>query len=652
MKFCVYSAVFFAVLATASLAQTKPSIEAFATLPAADAPSLSPDGKHLALIQVLAGRPAATIWKLGETKPQLIIPFDDGFIVGAVWANDHRILVTINTNEKVYGEDVTPWLRTASIDIDTRQLIIMFSDKQDARDYNYSASTIIDRTPDDPDHVYMPLYFGAGTLGEFYNEPTNTVFRVDVNTGKSQFVERGGKDTRFWVMDGKGNVVARRDRSKDPLVDHILANTPGKDWHEIASTDATGGRGYSLWGLSEDGKSVVIKDDFTSTDTRGLATLALDDGKESELFVNPKYDVDGAISDPWSGRVIGAALTTHLSHPYYFSAPLQAMQKALDDYFPGNTVYAQTWDRARKKVVVLVDGPVTPPSYYLIDLESHAVQRLARAYPQLQESDLGQMRVYNYAARDGLEIPAYLTLPPGKAPKNLPVVILPHGGPMARDSMAFDWMRQFLANRGYAVLQPNFRGSAGYGIKFKEAGYGQWGLKMQDDVTDGVKKLIADGIADPKRICIVGASYGGYAALAGAAFTPELYACAASWAGVTDLHKMLKTDLHESGGTEKNNAWMSASARYVGQLNDTTLDAHSPALHVDKIKAPILLMHGEDDYTVRIDQSEEMENALRLAHKKVAFVRIPKETHYMQTTNSRLRWLTELEKFLKENIGD
>ena len=228
---------------------------------------------------------------------------------------------------------------------------------------------------------------------------------------------------------------------------------------------------------------------------------------------------------------------------------------------------------------------------------------------------------------------------------------MPHGGPMARDELRFDWMAQFLANRGYAVLQPNFRGSSGYGKKFQEAGYGEWGLKMQDDVTDGVQKLIADGIADPKRICIVGASYGGYAALAGAAFTPGLYACAAAWAPVTDLRLFLKTRSHDYGS---DSAMIASWEHFIGDRwsDSAKLDGASPAPNATKIKVPVLLMHGEADATVRIDQSETMEQALRNAGKKVTFVRIPRETHYMQAADSRIRWLTELEKFLKENIGN
>ena len=310
-----------------------------------------------------------------------------------------------------------------------------------------------------------------------------------------------------------------------------------------------------------------------------------------------------------------------------------------------------SWDLSRQKVIVKVDGPFQPSAFYLLDRSTHKATKIATTYRELTQADLGQVKPYPYKARDGLDIPGYLTLPPGKQPKNLPVVIMPHGGPMARDSLGFDWWAQFLANRGYAVLQPNFRGSSGYGEKFLEAGYGQWGLKMQDDVTDGVKKLIADGIADPKRICIVGGSYGGYAALAGAAFTPDLYACAASWAGVSDLGEFLRTRSQDYG---RDFAMISSWSHFIGDRYDDSdkLDAASPAKNAARIKCPILLMHGTADSTVRINQSEIMRRALERAGKKVEFIEFEKETHYMETADTRIRVLQALEKFLAANIGN
>jgi dipeptidyl aminopeptidase/acylaminoacyl peptidase len=233
----------------------------------------------------------------------------------------------------------------------------------------------------------------------------------------------------------------------------------------------------------------------------------------------------------------------------------------------------------------------------------------------------------------------------------LPLVVMPHGGPDDRDYLRFDWWTQFLANRGYAVFQPNFRGSSGYGDAFTKAGLHQWGLKMQDDITDGVKKLIADGVADPDRICIVGASYGGYAALAGATFTPDLYKCAASFAGVSNLRTMLQRAGAEHGDINTSHAsfWISR----IGDLSKDSdqIDATSPALHADKVKIPILLMHGKSDTTVPVEESEQERDALERAGKKVTFIQFDGDDHYFGLAATRIGMLTALEKFLHDNIG-
>jgi dipeptidyl aminopeptidase/acylaminoacyl peptidase len=631
---------------------TLPPVDAFGTLPTISDPAISPDGKYLALIQVLKGRPVATIRTLDAlSSAPVVIPYEEGFIDEVRWANDHRLLVRVNLNARVLGDNVNPWHRTIAIDPDAKNPAVLFSNMQKARDDNYFASKIVDLAPDDPDHIYMPLYSGGGVIAGVYDEPRLTLYRVDVNTGHAQYVEHGGAHTVEWYMDGNGKIAARLDQTKSPLTHHLMAYTPDKDWREIASADAQNASGLSVYGVSLDGKSLVMSAIQEQSGIGGLILMSLADGKESELYFNPIYDISDTLMDPWTGRVVGAAVTMHLDRDFYFDPTLQEMQTDLENANPGLAIHALTWDRAIDKVIISVDGPMAPPTIYLFDRRTKQLTRLGRTYSHLQPSDLGEVHVYNYKARDGLEIPAYLTLPPGKTAKNLPVVIMPHGGPMARDSMRFDWESQFLANRGYAVLRPNFRGSSGYGTKFMEAGFGQWGLKMQDDITDGVKKLIADGIADPKRICIAGSSYGGYAALAGAAFTPDLYACAAAWAPVADLRQFLSTRSEDFGS---DSYMISSWQHFIGDRWDDSekLDAASPSENAAKIKAPILLMHGEADATVRIDQSERMDRALRRAGKKVTFIRIAKETHYMQTSDTRIRWLTELEKFLKENIGN
>jgi dipeptidyl aminopeptidase/acylaminoacyl peptidase len=625
-----------------------PLVEAFGTLPELSEPTLSPDGKHLAAIDVYQGRPVARIQSIEDPAARpLIIPYTDGFIIGVQWANNDRLLITIDKNKKSWFEDVKPLFRTISVDRNGGRGVLLLNNVL-AANSSPVAAIIADLAPGDPDHVYMPFdlpFSGYGVL------PPVALYRVDVVTGAGVPVLTGTSDTIEWIMDGDGHVVGRIDETTNPLVDHLLLYLGGTKWREVTKTDASDGRGLSVEGVTDDRKELVLDAVSDTADTAGLMATRIETGKNRDLFFNPKYDIGETLKDPWTGRVVGVAYTVDSDTIQYFDPGLQAMQRGLQAAFPGLVARAVSWDQSRMKVVVQASASQQPPAYYLLDRTTHQANLISAAYPKLTAADLGPTKPYPYKARDGLDIPAYLTLPPGKEPKDLPAVIMPHGGPMARDKIDFDWMAQFLANRGYVVLQPNFRGSSGYGTKFLEAGFGQWGLKMQDDVTDGVNKLIADGIVDPKRICIVGSSYGGYAALAGAAFTPDLYACAAGWAGVYDLRRFLATRADDFG---KDSAMISSWSHFIGdRTNDAAkLDAASPAVNAGKIKCPILLMHGAADVTVRINQSELMERALNRARKKVTFVEIKDETHYMQTSTTRIRWLTELEKFLKENIGN
>ena len=640
---CSILAFLFSTQSWAQSAPGHPPVEAFGTLPEVSRPAITPDGKHIATVEPFKGRPAAVIRSLeNAAAPPVILPNDKGFIVAVEWANDQRLLITLNLNQSAWGETtISPWYRTVSVDLAGNNAVLLFSNKREVQEHNGAVSSIEARSVDAPNIVYMSMYLNPDKNNE--QDYRLTLFRVDVTTGKAESVTRGGSATANWIADEHGKVLARIDETLHPFVDHLLLNNNG-DWTEVESAPAS--EGIGVFGLTMDGSGLVIAQTNRDTGMYELVVRNLANGTKTTLYKEPKHDIGGALVDRWTGRVVGVQSTVN----HYFDPELQALQNALQASFPAMDVNILEWDRARQKVIFTTESPRSPPSYYLLDRTTHKATSLALTYQSLPDNDLGEMKEYPYKARDGLDIPAYLTLPPGKQPQKLPVVIMPHGGPMAHDKIGFDWMAQFLANRGYAVLQPNFRGSSGYGQAFEVAGYGQWGLKMQDDVTDGVKKLIADGIADPKRICIVGWSYGGYAGLAGAAFTPDLYACAAGGAGVYDIRHFLTTRALDYG---LDSAMIASWSIYIGDRQDDAakLDAASPTENADKIKCPILLVHGTDDSTVRIDQSEEMESALRRAGKKVRFVTIPKETHYLMTSASRILWLSELEKFLNENIG-
>jgi dipeptidyl aminopeptidase/acylaminoacyl peptidase len=300
------------------------------------------------------------------------------------------------------------------------------------------------------------------------------------------------------------------------------------------------------------------------------------------------------------------------------------------------------------------NGAIERPLYapYLLDSKAGTAKQIAATNMQLAAAKLARRSAYSYAARDGVQIPAYLTRPLGVEGR-APLVLLPHGGPASRDYGGYDWLAHGLASRGYAVLQPNFRGSGGYGQQWEEAGHGEWGIGvMQHDLTDGVAAVVAAGIADPERVCIVGASYGGYAALAGAAFTPELYRCAAAIAGVADLREMLDFERDRAGGRSATvSYWRQAMGVDEEGSSRQDLDAASPARHAERVRAPVLLIHGRDDTVVPLVQSRMMESALQRAGKSVQVVELDGEDHWLSGAKTRLATLQALDVFLAEHLA-
>jgi len=332
----------------------------------------------------------------------------------------------------------------------------------------------------------------------------------------------------------------------------------------------------------------------------------------------------------------------------YVDSELRDLQVALGEAFGGQRINLVSWSRDRQKFIVRAEGAGNPGSYFLFDRQRGSADQLADTYPNIPRENVATPQVISYTARDGLEIPAILTLPPGGEVDNLALVVLPHGGPEAHDTVNFNWMAQFIASRGYAVLQPNFRGSSGYGAAFFEAGHGKWGREMQWDISDGVLDLIDQGVVDPDRVCIVGFSYGGYAALAGATFTPELYRCVVAGAPISDIPQMMAWDRERS-------SYYSWGLRYWQDIigdDYTLLREISPALHAENVRAPVLLFHGTDDTVVAFEQSLIMQRALSAAGKDVELVTLDGDDHWLSTGPTRIQMLTELERFLAENLAE
>jgi dipeptidyl aminopeptidase/acylaminoacyl peptidase len=455
-------------------------------------------------------------------------------------------------------------------------------------------------------------------------------------------VEVGHEDTDEWLLDDSGVPNVRVDYNQRSGKWVLNMKVHGR-WIAAMTQVALLDR-PDLRGLSRDGQSVLVE--LGEKDQRVVKSVSFTDGKVSDTDLST---VDGFLHDPKTRALIGAITPGDEHDDYHFYAPYdQALWRSVAKGFGADNLSLISWSDDKMNMVVKAEGPKYGDGYFLVDLKTHAAKWLADECKDVGPDDIAPVKFIHYLAADGTSIPAYLTLPLGRPAKGLPLVVLVHGGPQARDEPGFDWISQAFASQGYAVLRPEFRGSSGFGADFVAAGYGQWGKKMQTDVSDGVRDLVKSGVVDPARVCIAGWSYGGYAALAGAVFDPAPYRCALDMAGISDLRELgdeVEAAWNGSGDNEAMRDWL----RFMGvkKPNDRTLDDISPARHADKAAVPILIVHGVDDTVVRYEQSQRMAEALKRAGKPYEFVTLKGEDHWGSRSETRLQLLQAWIKFLE-----
>jgi dipeptidyl aminopeptidase/acylaminoacyl peptidase len=615
-----------ALLVTIGIAAANPPPEAFGTLPQFDGWKMSPDGKHIAVLQSNQGHSSIFVYEVGAApgaKP-LAIPVETNVPRLLQWVRNDRFVVYLTTNYQTNMDRVArSWARIISISVDGQHS-------------SQLSGVISQMNLDDPETAYSVM--------------DGSVYRIGVDhMTDPRIIESGGVNTVQWIIDGHGDRIARIDQADRDANDLDVLSDASGSWRTIGRLSNSYQQLLSIDGAMPDDHALAITR-YGSGDKRTIEQFDLATGKTTQLFSAGMYDVDSAIENEWTGKVIGASYLTDRRQSHYFDPGLASLQAGLETALPNLSVSILSTNMAGDRALVEADGPKQPPVYLYYDRATKQASVVGNAYPMLTAADLGDQKPYVYTARDGLEIHGYLTLPPGVTdPKNLPMVVFPHGGPEARDAIGFDWLGQFMANRGYAVFQPNFRGSTGYGSAFLRAGDGQWGHKMLDDITDGTKKLIVDGIADPKRICIVGASYGGYAALAQATFTPDLYACAVSYAGVFNVQSIFEFDMRATN--DNRNIEALERRRFGTSMSDTSaLSAVSPAFHANQVKAPVLLVHSLKDVTVPASQTTEECRALERAGKQVQCIAIEGDDHYLSRSTTRIQLLKLTEQFLAKYL--
>jgi dipeptidyl aminopeptidase/acylaminoacyl peptidase len=629
--------VWAAAMAVASLAASTvraAPLEAYGRLPSIEEMVISPDGARLASIRTDGEKRSIRIESVADRKLQRVLQVGETKLRGLEWAGPDHLIILRTTTSNIVGVDSSRGEFLFAIDYNLTTGVA-----RPLMDDANSALNTLFAEPQVRTVAGKPVLFVEGVRIE--DSTTHlSLYRIDLDHDGSTLVEQGRPETNDWVMGGEGEPVGQSlwDQRTGRWSVKIKS---GEFWKEVRVETALN-ETPSLMGLGRDGRSILVEE---MADGRSLVRELSPEGAWSAPL--DMAEGERPIFDPVKHNLIGHAALVGDEERYVFFDPQdQNVWNMVLKAYPNQRVNLVSWSDDRKRIVVAVDSPTEGPGYALIDLPARHADWIANRYDGIGPDDIGPVRPVRFKAADGLELGGYLTLPKGAEPKNLPLVVFPHGGPAARDEPGFDWWAQAMASRGYAVLQVNYRGSNGLGWDFLAAGFGQWGRKMQTDLSDGVRELAKDGIIDAKRVCIVGASYGGYAALAGAALDPGVYRCAASYAGPSHMGRMVSWS-RDRHGVASERYWL----RFMGgeKAGDAALTQISPAQHADQVQAPVLLMHGKDDTVVPLEQSYMMSTALKAAGKPVEFQVFNGTDHWLTRGDTRLAMLKATVAFLEKN---
>ena len=577
---------------------------------------LSPDGNHIAYIKEDGGKKLLYEYDIAANAFQSF-NLGPAKISSIYWIDAAHLVVSTFATAKIEvlegGRDT--WNIVSVYNIRTKSIKVLYDKKDGFSNFVVGEVNLI--TVNGKRQITAANYpLNADDFKYLYS--------FDLDGIGEHMLDRAPWPTRNWVITPDGTLLGRSVyyKKSDTWVLQYYVNGTWKDiFTQKAALDYP-----SLVGLGRDGKSLVVF--MSSGEQQGHYYEVSPDG----VFSAPLDDKDGdLLFDPYTFRLAGIARETGWISYDYFDPGMQALvakaQKAMDGYRMNIIGMAED----PNKMIVYSEGADDAGTYYFIDFTTGKTITIGQSYPQIPVEWISEKTAIKYKAADGLEIEAYLTLPPNREAKNLPLIVLPHGGPVVREMLNFDPEAQTYASLGYAVLQPNYRGSAGYGKAFVEAGYGQWGKKMQTDLSDGARFLASQGLVDLKRVCIVGASYGGYAALAGVTIDPGVYNCAVDVAGLSNLRTFLDWSRNYTGDKD-NQSYKVWSERFG---NDSNLDSASPIKHVDAVTVPVLIVHGKDDTVVPFDQSATMAAALKAAGKDVTFIQYDHEDHWETNASAR-----------------
>jgi dienelactone hydrolase len=668
------------VFSGTGIGQTAPSVEDYALMPDMTNVRISPDGSKIVFIsgETWESRNIVVV-SLDGTAPPVVIDVGDDQVVSSLEfaSNTHLWLTYMDRGQYTWTRGDYRWQMRDEGYI-WREYIVRIADQTVVELGQGTRFASIDEA--DPEsvltwvqaerrggHVFTRVRGGIG-YGLFRQDLDRRRGRSRVEIGVRDFSyllnandepvvrQRGGHDANdsyeLWTRIGtEGDGWRRVYQERHSLYrEFSFGSWRSTDWvgviEWISGLDPTGRYGYfSSETLGEPGtfqpgrRTAIYRFDFLEETIDGpVAQSDLSDIYSSNL-----------LRDWRTNAVIGVRIEEERPRIVYFEPEFAALQTQIEGFFPDANVNLVDWDAQIDQFIVNVSGGHTSGVYYLVNRVSGEVALLAPARPQIPDSVVGPMEVVHYEARDGLALFGYLTTPAGRQARDLPLVVMPHGGPEARDYYGYDEWAQVIASRGYAVFQPQFRGSGDYGVEFAEAGYGNWGAAMQNDLDDGVDHLVAAGIIDSERVCIFGWSYGGYAALAGVSLTPERYRCGIAGAGVSDIIEMMEWAQTQNGGSSLG-YWGRNIGDWRGQ-HRSGIEAISPAQQAAQIQAPVMIVHGTEDIVVPFSQAELMAAAMDEAGKPYELITIEGGRHYsiQMTVEHKLALYENLIRFLLEH---
>ena len=620
----------------------EPAIEAFAKMPTFTDVKTSPGGEYVATRQFLGSRYVVSLFRFVDGRLEYFYGFGENATYSVAWfewVSPNRLLVSVAFTATRAGRSrvQTQERRLFSLDAETTEMVGLFRTQTDETPIQIQ-DRVVSFLPDDPKHILVQ-YYSRGNQNP-------GIYRVNVTkmTGHKRITgNRKGVD--WWMADSKGDVRLGEGVRSSGDKRLIIRRKDSKDWSDFSDRVNVPGETFDVVGFSDEPDTVYVRSNHEG-DPLGLYSFNIDTDTFGPLIYKHEFvdvssvDIDEDTGDLMSVNFVDDDVRTII----LAERPISDNIRDLNDQYPSVDISVNSVSSDGNYAVLLLYEEGAAGTFYIYDSIENRLSAMPPQYPDLAQVALGKTFSTEYAARDELVIPTFITLPAEYQSlddaKDLPFIIHPHGGPGARDFMRFSFDVQYFVSRGYGVLQMNFRGSTGYGQAFKEAGDREWGQAMQDDITDGVAWLLESNYADADRIAIVGGSYGGYAALMGVVKTPDLYQCAVSFAGVTDLPELIRDQRKFIGGRN--------ATRFIGERwSDRKMLAHnSPARRAEEITVPVLLIHGEEDTVVEIDQSEKMAKQLKKHGKEHKFVVLETGDHHHSLYENRLTYLREMDQFL------